>query len=73
MSGVNLSHRMPLYIPVRSPVSRSDLMNFLRFQFQGTEFDMTVDVGAGPYAVPYRARPLTWQVEFLNCPVPKCD
>ena len=62
VSGVNLSNRMPFSIPVRSLVSRSDLMNFLRGQFEGTQFDMTVDVGAGPYAVPYRARPLTWQV-----------
>lgn len=54
---------MPLSIPIRSPVSRADLMNFLRGQFEGTQFDMTVDVGAGPYAVPMRARPLNWQVK----------
>jgi len=30
--------------------------------FEGTWFDFSKDVGAGPYALPYRWRPLTWKV-----------
>jgi hypothetical protein len=44
-------------------------MGFMRDHFEGTEFDMSKDVGAGPYDLPYRWRPLTWKAgdeEYLN-------
>jgi dipeptidase len=44
-------------------------MELMRDHFGGTELDMTKDAGAGPYALPYRWRPLTWKVEgreFFN-------
>jgi hypothetical protein len=38
-------------------------MGFMRDHFEDTEFDMTRDIGAGPYELPYRWRPLTWKVD----------
>jgi len=41
-------------------------MGLMRDHFQGTELDMTKDVGAGPYGLPYRWRPLTWKVDGVE-------
>ncbi|MGL5732112.1 MAG: C69 family dipeptidase [Bacteroidales bacterium] len=60
---------MPLYIKPRNKVSLKDLMEGMRDHYEGTEFDMTQDVGAGPYKVPYRWRPMTYKVDgetYLN-------
>ena len=38
----------------------------MRDHFEGTPLDMTTDIGAGPYAVPYRWRPLTYQVDSVE-------
>jgi len=38
-------------------------MELMRDHFEGTELDMTQDVGAGPFACPYRWRPMTWEVD----------
>lgn len=61
--------RMPLFIKPDRKISPQDLMQFKRDYLQGTELDMTQDVGAGPFHSPYRWRPLTWKyegTEYLN-------
>jgi dipeptidase len=55
--------RMPLYIKPDKKLSPRDLMQFKRDYLQGTELDMTQDIGAGPFGSPYRWRPLTWEYE----------
>ncbi len=57
---------MPLWIKPDHKISVHDMMELMRDHFEGTEFDMTKDVGAGPYACPYRWRPLTWDVDSLT-------
>jgi len=37
------------------------MMNFMRDHLEGTELDMRKDAGAGPFELPYRWRPLTWE------------
>jgi dipeptidase len=54
---------MPLYIKPDRKLNVQDLMNFKRDYLQGTELDMSQDIGAGPYGLPYRWRPLTWKHE----------
>lgn len=63
------SERMPLFIKPEKKVSVRDVQNIMRDHFEGTPLDMTQDVGAGPHALPYRWRPLTWEIDgvtYLN-------
>jgi len=60
--GYNLENRMPLWIKPDNKISVQDMMRFMRDHFEDTPMDMTRDIGAGPYRMPYRWRPLTWQV-----------
>lgn len=55
--------RLPLWIKPDRKLSVQDAMALMRDHFQGTPLDLSKDVGAGPYALPYRWRPLTWQVD----------
>ena len=69
VKGVEGAEPLPLFIKPDKKLSVRDVMAFMRDHFEGTEFDMTKDIGAGPYHCPYRWRPLTWEVdsvEYLN-------
>jgi len=60
---------LPLWVKVDRKLGAQDVMALMRDHFEGTALDMTRDVGAGPWALPYRWRPLTWKVdgkEYLN-------
>jgi dipeptidase len=57
------SNRMPLWVKPSKPVTVANVMSMMRDHFEGTPLDMTSDAGAGPYALPYRWRPLTWKVD----------
>ncbi len=57
------SNRMPLWVKPDAKVSVHDMMMFMRDHLENTELDMSKDVGAGPFAMPYRWRPLTWKVD----------
>lgn len=54
---------LPLWVKPDAKLSAKDLMRAMRDHFEDTEFDMRKDVGAGPYAVPYRWRPMTWKAD----------
>jgi dipeptidase len=59
----------PLWIKPDRKLTQADVMAFMRDHFEGTPLDMTKDIGAGPYELPYRWRPLTWKAgekEYLN-------
>ncbi len=63
------SNRMPLWIKPDEKISVKDVMEMMRDHFEGTELDMSKDLGAGPYGLPYRWRGLTWEVDgqtYLN-------
>lgn len=63
------TNRMPLWVKPEKKISPNDMMMFMRDYLQDTELDMRNDLGAGPYAVPYRWRPLTFEidgVEYVN-------
>jgi dipeptidase len=62
-AGAIEKERMPLYIKPDRKLSVQDLMNFKRDYLQGTELDMSRDIGAGNFGLPYRWRPLTWKYE----------
>ncbi len=60
------SNRMPLWVKPEKLVSVHDMMMFMRDHLEGTELDMSKDIGAGPYNVPYRWRGLTWKVDNVT-------
>lgn len=67
--GNDLENRLPLYIKPNRKLSQLDLFKFFRNYMQGTELDMTKDIGAEPSGKPYRWRPLTFKYdgkEYLN-------
>lgn len=60
---------MPLWVKPDKKLSLTDMREAMRDHFEGTPMDMTTDIGAGPYNVPYRWRPMTFKVdgkEYLN-------
>ena len=60
------SNRLPLWVKPDKKLSVKDVMGMMRDHFEGTELDMTQDIGAGPYRLPYRWRGLTWQVDSVE-------
>ena len=57
------TNRLPLWVKPDSLLTVKDVMGMMRDHFEGTALDMTKDVGAGPYKLPYRWRPLTWEID----------
>lgn len=57
---------LPLWIKPDRKLSASDMKAMMRDHFEGTPMDMTLDIGAGPYKVPYRWRPLTYEVDSVE-------
>jgi len=57
---------LPLWIKPDKKLSVRDVMECMRDHFEGTDFDMTRDIGAGPFRLPYRWRPLTWEVDGVT-------
>ncbi|MDD4190673.1 MAG: C69 family dipeptidase [Mangrovibacterium sp.] len=60
------SNRLPLWVKPDKKLSVKDVMEMMRDHFEGTELDMTRDLGAGPYQLPYRWRGLTWKVDSVT-------
>lgn len=52
--------RMPLWVKPDNKISVQDVMHLMRDHYEDTELDMTKGIAAGPYEMPYRWRPLTW-------------
>jgi dipeptidase len=58
----NNDEPMPLYVIPDRKVSLQDMQERMRDHFEDTPFDMTSDIGAGANHVPYRWRPMEWEV-----------
>jgi dipeptidase len=63
MKGVKDAKLPPVWIKPDRKLSARDVMQLMRDHFEGTEFDMTTDVGAGPFKLPYRWRPMEWELD----------
>lgn len=61
--GKDATHPMPLFIKPDRKLTPQDLMEWMGDHYEGTPMDMTTDLGAGPFQVPYRWRPLTFKVD----------
>jgi len=56
----------PLWIEPESKLSVADVMALMRDHYEGTDYDMTVGVDAGPYGDPNRWRPISWTVDGVD-------
>ncbi len=54
---------MPLFVKPDEKLAVQDAIALMRDHYEGTEFDMTKDVGAGPYKLPYRWRPMGFKID----------
>ncbi|MEI6575370.1 MAG: C69 family dipeptidase [Bacteroidota bacterium] len=64
--GINLSHRMPLFVKPDHKLDLQEVMNLMRDHYEGTPLDMMKDMGGGPYMCGVRWRPMTWKVDSVN-------
>jgi dipeptidase len=61
MMGDESAEPVPLWVKPDRKLTVADVRGFMRDHFEGTEMDMSKDLGAGPFQLPYRWRPLTWK------------
>jgi len=61
--GMKPAKPMPLFIKPDNKLSVRDVMELMRDHYEGSEMDMTRDIGAGPFVLPYRWRPMTWKAD----------
>lgn len=54
---------LPLWVKPAQPLTANDMKWMMRDHFEGTCLDMTQDIGAGPFDVPYRWRPMEYTVD----------
>jgi dipeptidase len=61
--GVAGAKPYPLWIKPDRKLSLSDVFALMRDHYEGTPYDMTQGIDAGPYGMPVRYRPLDWSVD----------
>ncbi len=64
--GVPGAERYPLSIRPDSQLTVGDVFTLMRDHYEGTPFDMTQGIDAGPYGSPQRIRPLGWEVDGVS-------
>ena len=66
VDGSTLKKRLPLWIKPDRKLSVQDAMALMRDHFEGTPFDMNEDIGGGPFAMPYRWRPMGYEIDSVK-------
>ncbi len=56
----------PLWIKPDHKLAVSDVFNLMRDHYEGTPFDMTKGIDAGPFGSPNRWRPIAWEVDSVD-------
>lgn len=57
---------LPLYVKPDRLLSHRDIQDALGDHYEGTPWDMTKDVGGGPFHSPYRWRPMGFEVDGVK-------
>ena len=60
------AERMPLWIKPVVKLSAQKIKEYMRDQYEGTEFDMTKGIAAGPFGSKLRCSPLTFKVDSVE-------
>ena len=61
--GYDKTKRFPLFVKPAERISVKNVADAMRDHFEGTPMDMTQDIGAGGNALPYRWRPMNFEVD----------
>lgn len=56
----------PLWIKPDKKLSVPDVFALMRDHYEGTDYDMTKGIDAGPYGTPNRWRPMHWMVDSIE-------
>lgn len=54
---------MPLFVRPKSPLSVQDVKDMMRDHYEGTPLEIQSDLGMGPWEMPYRPTPLSYEVD----------
>ncbi len=57
---------MPLWVKPEKKVDVRGMQWMMRDHFEGTPMDMTLDIGAGAFSVPYRWRPMEFEIDSVT-------
>lgn len=61
--GENPNNPMPLYVRPKAPLDVQDVKDMMRDHYEGTPLDILHDLGMGPYEMPYRPSPLSFEAD----------
>ena len=61
--GHNPTNRLPLWVKPTHKLSPKQVFDAMRDHYEGTPLVMTTDIGAGGHALPYRWRPMNFEVD----------
>ena len=61
--GYNPHNPMPLWVKPTEKISPKQVFDAMRDHYEGTKMDMTTDIGAGGHGLPYRWRPMNFEVD----------
>lgn len=63
INGEDMKMIMPLFVKPDAPLTVQDVQKGMRDHYEGTPLDITKDLGAGAYNMPYRPTPLSAEVD----------
>lgn len=64
--GVEDAKPYPLWVKPDKKLSLQDVMQIMRDHYEGTPYDMTKGIDAGPFGCPVRCRDLTWEIDGVK-------
>ncbi len=64
--GVPNAAPYPLWIRPDNKLSVKNVIDLMRDHYEGTPFDMTKGIDAGPFGSPDRCRPMTWTIDSVD-------
>jgi dipeptidase len=64
--GHNPANRLPLWVKPTHKLSPKQVFDAMRDHYEGTPMDITGDLGAGPWSMPYRPSPLSFKVDGVE-------
>lgn len=64
--GLEGAEPYPLWVKPNEKLAVADVFSLMRDHFEGTDFDMTKGIDAGPYGTPNRWRPISWTIDEVE-------